>query len=135
VRRAQGSAFYLSGAALVIIGWTVIGLCVEAYGFWLLFCEFIPTVLQFSRRVPFLSKALDLPFLKVVRSAAACCLFALIWGGGAGCFACCVALALCQRMARATWPAQRLSLLPAQVLNKVAPLGGLPTTMEEGRSR
>lgn len=62
----QGSAFYLSGAFLVIIGWTVIGLVVEAYGFWLLFCEFLPTVLQFSRRIPFLSKLLDMPFLKVV---------------------------------------------------------------------
>lgn len=62
----QGSAFYLAGAVLVIIGWTVIGLGLEAYGFWLLFCEFIPTVLQFSRRVPFLSQVLDMPFLKVV---------------------------------------------------------------------
>lgn len=62
----QGSAFYLSGAGLVIVGWTIIGLCVEAYGFWLLFCEFLPTVLQFSRRVPFMSKVLDMPFLKVV---------------------------------------------------------------------
>lgn len=62
----QGSAFYLSGAVLVIVGWTIIGLCVEAYGFWLLFCEFLPTVLQFSRRVPFMSKVLDMPFLKVV---------------------------------------------------------------------
>jgi hypothetical protein len=63
----QGAAFYLSGAALVIVGWTIVGVCVEAYGFWLLFCEFLPTVLQFSRRVPFMSKMLDMPFLKVVR--------------------------------------------------------------------
>lgn len=62
----QGSAFYLSGAVLVIVGWTMIGLVVEAYGFWLLFCEFIPTVLTFSRRVPFLSKVLDMPALKLV---------------------------------------------------------------------
>ena len=66
---AQGSAFYLSGAGLVIVGWTMIGLCIEAYGFWLLFCEFLPTVLQFSRRVPFMSKVLDMPFLKVVSSS------------------------------------------------------------------
>jgi hypothetical protein len=54
----------------VIVGWTIIGLCVEAYGFWLLFCEFLPTVLQFSRRVPFMSRFLDMPFLKVVSSPA-----------------------------------------------------------------
>jgi hypothetical protein len=62
----QGSAFYLSGAGLVIIGWTIIGLCLEAYGFWLLFCEFIPVVLQYSRRIPFMSKVLDVPGLKAV---------------------------------------------------------------------
>lgn len=65
-KNRKGSAFYLSGAGLVIIGWTVIGLCLEAYGFWLLFCEFLPTVLQFSRRVPFMSKVLEVPFLKAV---------------------------------------------------------------------
>lgn len=64
----QGSAFYLSGAALVIVGWTIIGLCLEAYGFWLLFCEFIPVVLQYARRVPFMSKVLDIPGLKAVGS-------------------------------------------------------------------
>jgi hypothetical protein len=66
----QGSAFYLSGAGLVIIGWTIIGLCLEAYGFWLLFCEFIPVVLQYSRRIPFMSKVLDVPGLKAVSGAA-----------------------------------------------------------------
>ncbi len=62
----QGSAFYLSGCLLVVIGWTVVGLIVELYGFWLLFCEFIPTALQFFRRMPVLSRILDLPILKMV---------------------------------------------------------------------
>ena len=44
----QGSAFYLGGCGLVVYGWTVVGLVLEAYGFWLLFCEFFPTVLQAS---------------------------------------------------------------------------------------
>jgi hypothetical protein len=50
----------------VVIGWTIIGLCIEAYGFWLLFCEFIPVVLQYSRRIPFLTKLLDIPWLRTV---------------------------------------------------------------------
>lgn len=62
----QGSAFYLLGSLLVIIGWTFIGLLVEAYGFWLLFCEFLPAVVQYARRMPFISKALDVPWLKQV---------------------------------------------------------------------
>ena len=44
----QGSAFYLGGAALVVVGWTIVGLALESYGFWLLFCEFFPVLLQVS---------------------------------------------------------------------------------------
>eukprot|EP00983_Pelagomonas_calceolata_P089252 1157297-Pelagomonas_calceolata.AAC.9 len=57
----------MGGCVLVIWGWTVIGLILEAYGFWLLFCEFIPTALQFFRRVPIMSRVLDLPVMKAVR--------------------------------------------------------------------
>lgn len=51
----------------MVYGWPVIGLLLEAYGFWCLFCEFFPTVLMFVRRVPFLGKVLDLPVIKTVR--------------------------------------------------------------------
>ena len=43
-RNWRGSAFFLSGAFLVVIGWTIIGLAVEGYGFYLLFSAFFPTV-------------------------------------------------------------------------------------------
>jgi hypothetical protein len=62
----QGSGFFLGGTALVLVGWTFIGLCVEAYGFWLLFSGFIPNVLLFIRRVPYVGKFFDLPVLKTV---------------------------------------------------------------------
>lgn len=65
-KNRKGSVFYLGGCAVVVYGWTVVGLLLEAYGFWLLFCEFFPTVLQFLRRVPVLSKILDLPILKLL---------------------------------------------------------------------
>jgi len=65
-KNRRGSAFYLGGAALVVAGWTVIGLLAEGFGFWLLFCEFLPTVLSYLRRVPFLAKVLDNPALKGV---------------------------------------------------------------------
>lgn len=65
---AQGSAFYLGGCAVVVYGWTIVGLILEVYGFWLLFCEFFPTVLQFFRKVPFLGKVLDMPVIKWVSS-------------------------------------------------------------------
>lgn len=47
-------------------GWTVVGLILEVWGFWLLFCEFIPTALQFFRRMPLMNKILDLPVIKMV---------------------------------------------------------------------
>lgn len=83
-RNRRGSAFYLAGSALVIVGWTVIGLGLELYGFFLLFSAFFPTVLQFARRVPFMGRLLDMPVFKTV-------------------------------------------------VNKIAPMGGLPTTNGYGR--
>lgn len=65
-KNRKGSAFYLGGCGLVVYGWTVVGLVLEAYGFWLLFCEFFPTVLQFFRQVPFLGRILDLPVIKMI---------------------------------------------------------------------
>ncbi|KAG1672133.1 hypothetical protein FOA52_001721 [Chlamydomonas sp. UWO 241] len=65
-KNRKGSLFYLGGCAIVIYGWTVFGLVLEAYGFWLLFCEFFPTALQFFRQVPILGKFLDLPIIKMI---------------------------------------------------------------------
>lgn len=65
-KNRRGSAFYLGGALLVVVGWTFVGFAAEGYGFWLLFCEFLPTVLGYLRRVPFLAKVLDNPALKSV---------------------------------------------------------------------
>eukprot|EP00798_Chlamydomonas_sp_ICE-L_P005779 gene5779-6001_t len=78
-KNRRGSIFYLGGCAFVLYGWSVVGLLLESYGFFLLFCEFFPTMLQFARRVPILGRLLDAPILK-------------------------------------------------QIFNRVAPMGGLPTT-------
>ena len=65
-QRAQGSGFYLAGVALVLWGWCIIGLLLEAYGFFVLFSGFFPTVLGFLRRLPGFGTVLDLPIFKVV---------------------------------------------------------------------
>ena len=69
-KHRMGSAFYLGGAALVVIGWTIIGLLLEAYGFWLLFCEFLPTVLSYGRRLPLVGRALEVPWLRTLYNKA-----------------------------------------------------------------
>ena len=55
-----------AGAALVVAGWTLVGFAAEGLGFWLLFCEVLPTVLGYLRRVPLLARLLDNPALKSV---------------------------------------------------------------------
>ena len=62
----QGSAFFWVGFGFVVWGWTIIGFCIETYGFFLLFSGFFPTALSFLRRVPFLGKILDAPGIKNV---------------------------------------------------------------------
>lgn len=62
----QGSACFLTGVVLILIKWALVGICVETYGFWLLFSGFFPTVLGFLRRLPVLGSILDLPVLKTV---------------------------------------------------------------------
>jgi hypothetical protein len=63
----QGSALFVGGLVLVVVGWAIVGVILETYGFWLLFSGFFPTVLGFLRRLPVLGRVLDLPVLKTVR--------------------------------------------------------------------
>ena len=64
----QGSGFYLAGVLLVLWGWSVVGILLESYGFFVLFSGFFPTVLGFLRRLPGFGPVLDLPIFKVVSS-------------------------------------------------------------------
>jgi len=68
----KGSGFFASGVTLVVWGWTFVGFCLEAYGFWLLFSAFFPTALSFLRKVPFLRQLLDTPAFKTVRRLLTC---------------------------------------------------------------
>lgn len=67
----QGSICFLVGVTLILVKWALVGICVETYGFWLLFSGFFPVVLGFLRRLPVLGRVLDLPVLKTVRL---CCM-------------------------------------------------------------
>ena len=65
-KNLRGSAMFSAGLFLVVVGWAVVGMAIEAYGFWLLFAGFFPTALAFLRRVPGLGALLDLPVVKHV---------------------------------------------------------------------
>eukprot|EP00112_Aurelia_sp_Birch-Aquarium-sp1_P006922 Seg1756.8 transcript_id=Seg1756.8/GoldUCD/mRNA.D3Y31 product="Vesicle transport protein GOT1B" protein_id=Seg1756.8/GoldUCD/D3Y31 len=59
--KLKGSAFFLGGVVVVLLGWPVVGMLVEIYGFILLFRGFFPVVINFLRRVPILGHILNLP--------------------------------------------------------------------------
>lgn len=62
----KGSGFFLAGVLTVLYGWAVVGMCLESYGFWVLFSAFFPTVLGYLRGIPMLGSVLDAPFLKSI---------------------------------------------------------------------
>eukprot|EP00963_Diacronema_lutheri_P008428 scaffold752_cov322-Pavlova_lutheri.AAC.25 len=65
-RNLKGSLCFFGGLVVVIIGWVIFGLLLEGYGFILLFRGFLPTVLMFLKRTPYLGRVLDLPGVKSV---------------------------------------------------------------------
>uniref|UniRef100_A0A6Q2YCM2 Uncharacterized protein n=1 Tax=Esox lucius TaxID=8010 RepID=A0A6Q2YCM2_ESOLU len=55
------TSFFLGGVIVVLIGWPIIGVVLEIYGFFLLFRGFFPVAVGFIRRVPVLGSILNLP--------------------------------------------------------------------------
>ncbi|KAJ3612016.1 hypothetical protein NHX12_020294 [Muraenolepis orangiensis] len=61
--KAKATGFFLGGVLVVLIGWPVVGVVLEFYGFFLLFRGFFPVVVGFIRRIPVLGSILNLPFI------------------------------------------------------------------------
>mmetsp|Transcript_14186 Transcript_14186/g.38064 ORF Transcript_14186/g.38064 Transcript_14186/m.38064 type:complete len:139 (+) Transcript_14186:101-517(+) len=62
-RRWKGSACFFSGMTLVLFGWPVIGIVVEAFGFVNLFGDFFPVAISFMRSMPVIGNILSLPYV------------------------------------------------------------------------
>lgn len=60
------TAFFFLGFFLVLIGWPMVGMVAEGYGFFVLFAGFAPTALHFMRKAPLLNKVFDAPVIKNV---------------------------------------------------------------------
>lgn len=94
-RRAKGSCMFFSGACVVLLGFPIPGMALEAFGFINLFGDFFPVVIAFLRRTPVIGNMLNLPGVKVVRRST-CSTF---HDGCVACrtsniFMCCCALAI-----------------------------------------
>ncbi|CAH1786379.1 unnamed protein product [Owenia fusiformis] len=59
--KLKATGFFFGGILIVLIGWPLIGMCLETYGFVLLFSGFFPVAINFLRRVPVLGSLLNLP--------------------------------------------------------------------------
>jgi hypothetical protein len=55
-------AFFL-GITIVLLGYPLVGMIVETYGFILLFGGFLPATIEFLRRVPVIGNFLNLPVI------------------------------------------------------------------------
>lgn len=61
-RNYKGSISFLVGFVFVLMGWAILGMIVESYGFIVLFSGFWPTALVFLGRVPVLGFFFRQPF-------------------------------------------------------------------------
>ena len=64
--KLRASGCFFVGILLVLIGWPIIGICVEFYGFFVLFSGFFPVVINFVRRIPVVGNILNLPGIRTV---------------------------------------------------------------------
>ncbi|KAG7160190.1 Vesicle transport protein GOT1A-like [Homarus americanus] len=59
----KGSGAFFGGILIVLFGWPLIGMCIEVYGFVVLFSGFFPVAVNFLRRMPVIGQILNLPFI------------------------------------------------------------------------
>ncbi|KAL4282395.1 hypothetical protein GQ457_03G029490 [Hibiscus cannabinus] len=60
----EGNNFFGVGFFFVVIGWPIIGMVLEAYGFVVLFSGFWPTLAVFLQRIPILGWLFQQPYIR-----------------------------------------------------------------------
>jgi hypothetical protein len=64
--KMRGTICFTLGFLLVLMGWVIIGLIIEAFGFVNLFGDFFPVIYAFLKQFPYLGDFLDLPIVKQI---------------------------------------------------------------------
>ncbi|CAL1540888.1 unnamed protein product [Lymnaea stagnalis] len=64
--KLKATGFFVGGMLIVLLGWPIVGMCVELYGFFLLFSGFFPVAVNFLRRVPVVGSILNLPGIRSI---------------------------------------------------------------------
>ncbi|XP_052849930.1 vesicle transport protein GOT1B [Drosophila gunungcola] len=64
--KVKGTTAFFGGIVIVLLGFPIIGMIIESYGFFALFSGFFPVAINFLGRVPVLGSLLNLPFLQKI---------------------------------------------------------------------
>ena len=64
--KIKGSTAFFGGIFVVLFGYPLIGMIIEAYGFIVLFSGFFPVAINFLRRIPVIGTILNLPGISSV---------------------------------------------------------------------
>ncbi|KAB0792299.1 hypothetical protein PPYR_14258 [Photinus pyralis] len=64
--KVRASIAFFGGIIIVLVGWPLVGMLLESYGFVLLFSGFFPVAVNFLRRVPLLGTVLNMPGISML---------------------------------------------------------------------
>ncbi|XP_016951634.1 vesicle transport protein GOT1B [Drosophila biarmipes] len=64
--KVKGTSAFFGGILIVLLGFPIIGMIIESYGFFALFSGFFPVAINFLGRVPVLGSLLNLPFMQKI---------------------------------------------------------------------
>ncbi|KAH8397922.1 hypothetical protein KR222_006566, partial [Zaprionus bogoriensis] len=64
--KVKGTTAFFGGIVIVLLGWPIVGMIIESYGFFALFSGFFPVAINFLGRVPVLGSLLNLPFMQKI---------------------------------------------------------------------
>eukprot|EP00116_Pleurobrachia_bachei_P002955 sb/3463217/ len=60
-QKLKGTAAFFGGILVVLLGFPFTGMCIESYGFFVIFSGFFPVAVNFIRRIPVIGNLLNLP--------------------------------------------------------------------------
>ncbi|XP_017104586.1 vesicle transport protein GOT1B isoform X2 [Drosophila bipectinata] len=62
--KVKGTTAFFGGIIIVLLGFPIIGMIIESYGFFALFSGFFPVAINFLGRVPLLGPLLNIPIMQ-----------------------------------------------------------------------